>query len=174
MSTHSAVYPDQDVLLLDDAEMEYSEEFNRLCIQPKILADWHANDSHLMLDWLRLAEKFRPAGDVAAQWLALLREEQAHDAQEAPAEREKNIRRIGEAVQEYKDNLQQWRDHVESLKHLPNPKEAARAEAEGRSINIRRKRVPAPRQIKHNTLLPSKFATALVSFAFSVVLLGKD
>jgi len=52
---------------MDAAQFQRSEAFNRECIQPRIMADWHAEDAFLMQDWLRFAERFRPSHHVCTE-----------------------------------------------------------------------------------------------------------
>ena len=52
------------MVLLDEAQFQRSETFSRECIQPRIMADWHAEEAALMQNWLRYAERFRPSKQV--------------------------------------------------------------------------------------------------------------
>lgn len=65
LSEHSAAHlPVPEAILMDKESYQRSEEFKLNHIQPRVLQDWYANDAHLLNNWLRFAERFRPSREV--------------------------------------------------------------------------------------------------------------
>ena len=53
-----------EAILMDQESFQRSEEFKMNHIQPRVLQDWYENDAHLLNNWLRFAERFRPSHEV--------------------------------------------------------------------------------------------------------------
>jgi len=60
----AANLPVPETILMDQEAFQRSEEFKMNHIQPRVLQDWYANDAHLLNNWLRFAERFRPSHEV--------------------------------------------------------------------------------------------------------------
>eukprot|EP01032_Pedospumella_encystans_P017987 gene17987-20492_t len=70
-----------EAILMDQEAFQRSEEFKMNHIQPRVLQDWYENDAHLLNNWLRFAERFRPSHEVAALWQEILVDEEEFQAE---------------------------------------------------------------------------------------------
>lgn len=155
----------KDILLMDDEEFSASEEFNKNFIQPKILEDWYANDSALLLEYLRFAEQFRPSLNVAQKWMDHFKFERQERAKHDEIFHRLSLERIERSIQRFKDNIIALQRHNEEIarykelvqQHKTNPL------SEVPTFDWRAHKSSAPQPLKHKLFLPRNFATELVS-----------
>lgn len=158
---------------MDDVEYATSEEFARTRIQPRIQQDWYENNAALLTEWLQKSERYRPPRTVADTWVSLYAEQVRRIQEDLPARRETELRRVTEAIAAFERNVPIYDTLVASKNHYivakhrneeqrrsGSPHTAAAAENERH--RIRHRHVPAPETFKHNSFLPSRFATELV------------
>ena len=171
---------------MDSTEAATSEHFSRDKIQPTILLDWSKNNALLQQTWLTLSEHYRPPSNLIQHWNSLsnIENNKIKERNEIQYELYKN--RLKQIIQEFHIKIEKLKLYNEFQQQLiikekekkelllkitkekknstinTTIKEIMSGSREG--IKLSKEKGPLmPECIKHAQLLPSKFATDIVS-----------
>jgi len=104
ITAEAAGHADDDVLMTP-LEEELCERFLVDSIRTKVLEDWQAHDSKLVSDWLQLASRYKPSGELNDEWKSLADHHIKLNEQEEEDKANKERARIAHSVNKFRSFL---------------------------------------------------------------------